>query len=147
MSVSSDLPLDLPVNFQDVLACEEVDYALSDILIDEDVEKRIDEAVQVSEDDHIPHPAARLPPHEEDGVGPPADEEGGGNCAHHECYPVESFVLTAMYCLNRSFLCYFSTHRLLPNLMNCMAMTTQMISMRMVGMMKEREADTQTQAS
>ena len=77
-----------PLNLLNILACEEIDDALSDILVDVDVKDGVDEAVAVGEDHHVGHPYVRDVEfaanfqHEEDSIGPPADGEGHGDDPH-----------------------------------------------------------------
>ena len=88
-----------PFDLLNILASEEIDDTLPHVLVDEDVQDRVDEAVEVSENHHVPDPfpwdvvlAATLQ-HEEDGVGPPADQEGDGDDSHDKGDPSEMLVI------------------------------------------------------
>ena len=88
-----------PLDLLNILASEEIDDTLPNVLVDEDVQDRIDEAVAVSENHHVQNQcfwdvivAATLQ-HEEDGVGPPADQEGDGDDSHDKGDPSEMLVI------------------------------------------------------
>ena len=88
-----------PLNLVNILAREEIDDTLPDVLVDGHVKDGIDEAVAVGENHHVSHQfwieffAARSGKHEEEGIGPPADQEGGSDAPHDQSDPSEVLVI------------------------------------------------------
>ena len=89
-----------PLNLVDILAREEIDDTLPDVLVDGHVKDGIDEAVAVGQNHHVSHQfsrdfvaAARSAQHEEEGIGPPADQEGGSDASHDQSDPSEVLVI------------------------------------------------------
>ena len=81
---------------------------MSYILVDDDVEDRVDKAVEVGENHNVPYPDtfdffATAFHHEEDGIGPPADQESGSDDPHDNRDPSEVLViLPKIHCLNEN---------------------------------------------
>ena len=87
-----------PLNLFNILAGEEMDDALPDVLVDDHVKDGIDEAVAVGQNHHVAHQfwtdfVSAAVQHEEEGIGPPADQEGGSDAPHDQSDPSEVLVI------------------------------------------------------
>ena len=71
-----------------VLASKDLNQSLPDLLVDEDVQQRVDETVQVHQGHHLLKDIFLLfkepPCHEDHTVGPDADQEGECDGSHHD---------------------------------------------------------------
>ena len=70
-----------------LLTCEELNQSLPDLLVDEDVQQRVNETVQVHQGHHLLKDIFLLfkepPCHEDHTVGPDADQEGECDGSHY----------------------------------------------------------------
>ena len=73
-----------------------MDETPPDFLVDDHVQDRIDEAVEVGQNHHVPDPYfwdVVILQHEEDRIRPPADQEGGSDDPHDNCDAGEMLVI------------------------------------------------------